>query len=240
MGLPDPLDFTAAGAVRADNQVPPLKRALDLLVAMVALVVTAPVMVAAAIAIRLDSPGPALFLQERTGRGGRSFRLWKFRSMYRDCDDRYHRQLALKWFDGTPTGSGYKPNDDPRITRVGRLLRRTCVDELPQLFNVLAGDMSIVGPRPAIPYERQLYEGWYFEREQVNPGITGLWQVAGRENVPAQTMVLLDILYLRQWSLWLDLKIIAFTIPTLLGHAMPRLVGRRLRTPPGVLRDDSV
>jgi lipopolysaccharide/colanic/teichoic acid biosynthesis glycosyltransferase len=210
--------------------IPVVKRALDLLVTVPALLLFSPVMVVIALAVKLDSTGPAMFRQERVGRNGHTFGCWKFRSMYHDCDEEYHREQARNWFKGTPGQAGYKPRTDPRITRIGRILRATSLDELPQLLNVLVGDMSLVGPRPAIPYERALYKPWYLERERVNPGITGLWQVSGRDNVSAETMMLLDVVYVRRSSPWLDLKILACTVPALFGRPMPSLVAHGPRS----------
>lgn len=194
------------------------KRPLDLIAGGAAFLLLAPVMLAIAIVIRLDSPGPALFRQERVGHNGLVFRMWKFRSMYLRADDAPHRAAAEAWFSAEPAPSGYKLRDDPRITMVGRLLRRTSLDELPQLLNVVRGEMSLVGPRPAIPYELAHYQPSYFERQAVKPGMTGLWQVLGRDRLPAPEMIALDLHYVRECSIMLDLKILAVTIPALLGR----------------------
>ena len=201
----------------------PLKRALDLLVAVLALVLLAPVMLLLALMVRLDSAGPALYRQQRIGAGGVPFTMLKFRSMYHTSSDDYHRRQTRNWFLGTAAPDGYKGQRDPRVTRVGRFLRRTSLDELPQLFNVIRGDMSLVGPRPLMPYERAQYEPWHFERETVRPGVTGLWQVSGRDLLSAREMMALDVRYVREWSLWVDLKILALTAPAVVTHA-----GRRL------------
>lgn len=214
------------GAV-ADSQgkVPRLvwKRPLDLVLGAAALVVLAPAVLAIGVLIRIDSPGPALFRQQRVGRNGLSFQMWKFRSMYVRSDDAPHREAAAAWFAAAPSPGGYKLRDDPRITRMGRLLRRTSLDELPQLLNVIRGEMSLVGPRPAIPYELAHYEPTYFERQLVKPGMTGLWQVLGRDRLPAPEMMALDRRYVRECSLLLDLKILATTIPALAGHGPRQL-----------------
>jgi lipopolysaccharide/colanic/teichoic acid biosynthesis glycosyltransferase len=194
------------------------KRPLDLTAGAVAMLVLLPVFACLAIMIRLDSPGSVFFRQERVGRDGARFRMWKFRSMYRDSDDMRHRAAAEAWFAATPTEGRYKSLSDPRITRVGRFIRRTSLDELPQLFNVLGGDMSLVGPRPAIAYELQHYLPWYFERQRVKPGMTGLWQVSGRESVSAGDMMGLDVRYVRECTAWLDFKILLRTLPALLGR----------------------
>jgi lipopolysaccharide/colanic/teichoic acid biosynthesis glycosyltransferase len=187
------------------------KRPLDIAVSCVALVLLAPVLLVLVVLVRLDSPGPALFRQERIGRLGKPFWMLKLRSMRLDGGDAHHRAAALAWFTGEPRPAGYKSSDDPRVTRIGRFLRRTCLDELPQLVNVLRGEMSLVGPRPAIPYELGHYEPWFFIRQLVAPGMTGLWQVSRRRDTPARTMMELDVRYVREATLSLDLAILART-----------------------------
>jgi lipopolysaccharide/colanic/teichoic acid biosynthesis glycosyltransferase len=195
-----------------------LKRILDVALAAAALLVLGPLMVAAALLVRWDSPGPMLYGQERVGRDGARFTMWKLRSMYADNDDRPHREAASAWFAGETAPNGYKIERDPRITPVGRFLRRTTVDELPQLFNVIRGEMSLVGPRPAIPYELEYYQDWYFERQRVKPGMTGPWQVSGRDRVPAAQMMALDVRYVREWSLGWDLSILVRTVPAVVSR----------------------
>lgn len=185
-----------------------------------ALVLLAPLIGCIAVLVRWESPGPILYRQERIGKDGVAFGMWKFRSMRWGSNDTHHRRAAAAWFAGTPTAGGYKPESDPRITRVGRWLRRSTLDELPQLFNVLRGEMSLVGPRPAIPYELALYQPWYYERQAVKPGMTGLWQVTGRDQVSAPVMMTLDVRYVQARSLWLDLKILALTVPAVLTHLL--------------------
>jgi exopolysaccharide biosynthesis polyprenyl glycosylphosphotransferase len=185
-----------------------LKRALDLTVATVALLVLWPLLVVLAIAVKLSSPGPVLFRQWRIGRHETTFRMLKFRSMVRDADARKHELLERN--EAEPL---FKIADDPRITRVGRLMRRRSLDELPQLFNVLRGDMSVVGPRPFIAEEDQMFSGWQRRRHTMAPGMTGPWQILGSSRVPISDMVLLDYLYCANWSLWADVKIIIRTIP---------------------------
>lgn len=193
------------------------RRALDLVIAGTALLLLAPLLIAVAAAIRLDSPGPALFRQRRVGYGEREFTLFKFRSMRADADPRGHREYvtALIKEDPKATNGGrkdlYKLAVDDRITGVGRWIRRWSIDELPQLLNVLAGTMSLVGPRPAIPYEVAEYPGWYLERFTVKPGLTGYWQVSGRNERTYEEMVRLDIEYARRRSLSLDVSILART-----------------------------
>ncbi|TMD87451.1 MAG: sugar transferase [Chloroflexi bacterium] len=194
------------------------KRPLDVLIATLATIGLSPLIGVVAILVRIDSRGPVFFRQERLGRDGKPFRMWKFRSMYHNSEDGRHRDAATAWFAAQPTGNGYKSLADPRITRVGRFLRRTSLDEIPQLFNVLSGDMSLVGPRPAIAYELTHYQPWYFERQHVKPGMTGLWQVSGRDTVSAQDMMALDVRYVRERTLWLDVRILFLTVPALLGR----------------------
>lgn len=194
------------------------KRPFDLVVGLAALVVLSPVFAILAVVIRIDSPGPVLFRQERVGLEGLRFRMWKFRSMYHKSDDLAHRAAAAAWFAATPVDGRYKSPSDPRVTRVGRFIRRTSIDELPQLFNVVRGEMSLVGPRPALGYELEHYRPWYFERQRLKPGMTGLWQVSGRTSVSAGEMMSLDVLYVRRASLGLDLKILLRTLPALLGR----------------------
>jgi lipopolysaccharide/colanic/teichoic acid biosynthesis glycosyltransferase len=177
-----------------------------------------PLLLAIAIAVKLSSRGPILFRQQRVGQYGRNFTFLKFRSMYVNNDNSVHQEFVKKLIaqDGaTPAQEGqgvYKLTNDKRITRIGGFLRRTSLDELPQLFNVLRGDMSLVGPRPPIPYELAAYQTWHRRRVlEVKPGITGLWQVTGRSRVKFDEMVRLDLRYATNWSPWLDLKILLKT-----------------------------
>jgi exopolysaccharide biosynthesis polyprenyl glycosylphosphotransferase len=205
-----------------------LKRTMDLVGATLALLVTAPLLAAIAAAIRLDSAGPVFFRQERVGTGGRRFQVVKFRTMVHGASDAAHRELVKRMLTGDERGTAqghadgrpvYKLLRDERVTRVGRLLRRTSLDELPQLINVLRGEMSLVGPRPPLPYEIEAYAYWQFDRLQAHPGITGLWQVSGRNLLTYRQMCELDIEYVRRWSLWLDLKILIKTIPVVLFNS---------------------
>jgi lipopolysaccharide/colanic/teichoic acid biosynthesis glycosyltransferase len=205
----------AAGA--CDGTPPRFKRPLDLLIAVPLVILFAPLMALIAVMIVLDSPGPAIFVQERIGRGRRPFLMRKFRSMYIGNDDASHREAAANWFAGVAAPDGYKLRRDARVTRVGRVLRRTSLDELPQLFNVLRGEMSLVGPRPAIGYELDHYADWHYLRFNVRPGVTGLWQVSGRDWVPASEMMRMDCDYVRRSSPLIDLKILALTLPSLVG-----------------------
>jgi exopolysaccharide biosynthesis polyprenyl glycosylphosphotransferase len=198
-----------------------VKRALDMAVSLGALVVLSPVLAAIAIAIRLDSKGPVLFRQERVGMDGKPIELLKFRTMTAGADDLVHREFIASMLKVVPAPSSstgfYKLTDDPRITRLGRALRRFSLDELPQLVNVLKGDMSLVGPRPALEYETEMYEEWQFRRFDVLPGMTGLWQVSGRSRLTPADMLRLDVHYAETWSLWKDFLIIVRTIPAVLG-----------------------
>ncbi len=193
-------------------------RALDILLSTLMLIALAPVFAVIAIAIRLDSPGRALFRQERLGRGLEPFTIYKFRTMRTDADHERHKQYVLGLINGggpevTGNGAIYKMTGDDRITRIGAFLRRSSLDELPQILNVLRGHMSLVGPRPPIPYEVEFYPPHWFGRFAVKPGLTGLWQVSGRSMLTHEQMIQLDIEYTRTISLWLNVKILLRTIP---------------------------
>jgi len=203
----------------------PLKRTLDIVGAIAALLLLSPLMLAIAVVVAATSRGPVIFKQARLGKRGVPFTFYKFRSMRCDCDDRVHREYVAKLITGNLEGIDqgeatkplYKMQDDPRITRVGRLLRKTSLDELPQLFNVLKGDMSLVGPRPPLPYEAEKYQSWHLRRVlEIKPGITGLWQVNGRSRTSFDEMVRLDLRYVRTCSLGLDLKILLNTVRAVL------------------------
>ena len=200
------------------------KRLFDITGALAMLAVLWPLMVLVALAIALTSRGPVIFKQKRLGQGGRPFTFYKFRSMVQDGDDRVHRSYIASYIaedakadQGAERGTPYKLRTDPRITRIGRLIRKTSIDELPQLFNVLRGDMSLVGPRPPIPYEAAHYQSWHLRRvTSMKPGLTGLWQVEGRGRVTFNDMVRLDLRYIRDCSLVVDLKILAKTVVVVL------------------------
>ena len=189
-----------------------VRRGMDIVGAFVGLVLGAPFMALIALAIRLDSPGPIIFRQMRVGAGGRLFEIYKFRSMRAGAEAELEQLRDLDETDGPI----FKIHDDPRMTRMGRFLRRTSLDELPQLWNVLRGEMSLVGPRPPLPDEVNGYVEWHKKRLEVRPGMTGLWQVSGRSLLSFDEMVLLDIYYIENWSLWLDFKILVRTIPQVL------------------------
>jgi exopolysaccharide biosynthesis polyprenyl glycosylphosphotransferase len=199
-----------------------LKRAFDLLLAGLAVVLLAPFLLLVALLIKASSSGPVLFRQTRIGRHGNEFEMLKFRTMVEGADARKHELLERN--EAAPL---FKIAGDPRATKVGRLLRGYSLDELPQLFNVLGGDMSLVGPRPLIPEEDRMFKGWQRRRYHVAPGITGPWQIQGSSRVPVADMLTLDYLYCANWSLWLDLKIMARTLPYMLA----RRSGEHVSTP---------
>lgn len=195
-----------------------VKRTLDLIIAALAIAVLLPFWLLIALLIKLDSKGPVFYTQERVGMDGRLFLLYKFRTMNAGADSEVHREYQRAFIAGRAEANlgnenkpTYKLHSDPRITRVGKLLRRTSLDEVPQLLNVLSGDMSLVGPRPPIPYEVEAYELWHRKRLDMKPGLTGLWQVSGRNRLPFEEMVRLDLFYIENWSLLLDIKIILRT-----------------------------
>jgi exopolysaccharide biosynthesis polyprenyl glycosylphosphotransferase len=195
------------------------KRGMDIVGSAAALVVLSPVFLAVAALVKLSSEGPVLFRQERLGQFGKPFTFLKFRSMYANNDRKIHQEFMKRVIKGDHDGraeggkkSVYKMTNDPRITKIGSILRRTSLDELPQFINVLRGEMSLVGPRPPIAYECHEYDLWHRRRVlEVKPGITGLWQVRGRSRVRFDDMVRLDLQYVRTWSLWLDVQILAQT-----------------------------
>ncbi|HVB65485.1 MAG TPA: undecaprenyl-phosphate glucose phosphotransferase [Nitrolancea sp.] len=189
-----------------------LKRAMDIAIASIVVLLTLPLMVIIAIAIKLDSPGPIFFPQERVGKNWRRFTLYKFRTMSQDAE-KMKAELQAAHNVGDLL---FKLKDDPRRTRVGRILRTTSLDELPQFFNILIGVMSVVGPRPQVPAEVDNYEEWHCRRLEVTPGLTGLWQVNGRSDLSFDEMVRLDVYYAEHWSPWLDVKLILRTIPAVL------------------------
>jgi exopolysaccharide biosynthesis polyprenyl glycosylphosphotransferase len=192
-----------------------IKRVVDFSLALISLIFLSPLMALIALAIKMDSAGPAIFSQERLGRNMKPFRVYKFRSMVVDAEA---QKPALEAFNEAE-GPLFKIKDDPRRTRVGRVLRKFSLDELPQFYNVLKGDMSLVGPRPNLPAEVADYKEWHKRRLEVMPGLTGLWAIHGRSELPFDEVVLLDLYYIENWSLLLDIKIMLQTIPrVLLGH----------------------
>ncbi len=200
------------------------KRILDFCIAFVLILISAPLMLIIAIGIKLTSKGPVFFTQERVGKGGKSFTFVKFRTMIPNADNSIHRDYMNKLIRGEAEGHQdnenaplFKLKNDPRITEFGHFLRRTSLDEIPQLVNVLTGSMSLVGPRPPIPYEVQEYNSWHLQRLSVKPGVTGLWQVSGRSRTTFEEMVRLDIQYIENRSLLTDVKILFQTIPATLN-----------------------
>ena len=206
----------------------PIKQVMDIVGSALILILCAPLLLIIALAIKATSKGPVLFRQQRVGQYGQCFTFLKFRSMHTDNDHSVHKEYVTKLIAGRtehkPSNGNvnciYKLTNDTRITRVGKFLRRTSLDELPQLVNVLKGDMSLVGPRPAIPYEFAAYQTWHRRRVlEVKPGITGLWQVSGRSSVKFDEMVRLDLRYATSWSPWLDFKILMRTPRAVIGGA---------------------
>jgi exopolysaccharide biosynthesis polyprenyl glycosylphosphotransferase len=189
------------------------KRVMDIVISAVLLVILSPLALVTAIAIKINSPGPVHFIQERVGLNKRRFRLYKFRTMYYGAEQ---KQAELESFNEV-SGPVFKIKNDPRITAVGKILRKTSIDELPQLINVLKGDMSLVGPRPlpVIDYNG-FNKDWHLRRFSVRPGITCLWQINGRSSISFEKWMELDMDYIDRWSLWLDLKILTKTIPSVL------------------------
>ncbi len=214
------------------------KRVFDLAFTLCALILLLPLMLIVTLLIMLDSPGPAIFKQERVGakrkmKDGRTvwvirtFSFYKFRTMRTDIDTKLHQKYMEAYISGddskmsklqpdTKSANSYKLNGDPRITRMGKLLRRLSLDELPQLWNILKGDMSLIGPRPPIPYEVEKYQRRHLRRLAALPGLTGLWQVSGRCETTFEEMVELDLEYIEKQSIWLDLKILLKTVPAVI------------------------
>jgi exopolysaccharide biosynthesis polyprenyl glycosylphosphotransferase len=189
-----------------------LKRVLDVTVAIIAIILTAPIMLITAILIKLESPGPVIFKQVRVGKDGEHFYCYKFRSMYVDAEQRLRELQAKNEADGPV----FKMKRDPRVTRVGRVIRKLSIDELPQLFNVLKGEMSLVGPRPALPSEVAKYTYEQIGRLHAIPGITGLQQVSGRSDLDFKRWVELDLQYIAEQSIWKDIEILLRTIPAVI------------------------
>jgi len=196
--------------------VPAWKRTFDIVFSSFLLLVLSPVFLLTSIYIKIVSPGPVLFFQRRVGLGGMTFKFYKFRSMRYNCDQDYHKKHIT---GKIKENSNLAKLDavDPRIYPGGKLLRKLCIDELPQLINVLKGEMSLVGPRPCLPYEEKAFFRWYAQRFNVLPGMTGLWQVSGKNRLTLKQMATLDIKYAKNMSLWNDLKIIVMTIPAIIG-----------------------
>jgi len=213
----DPAPADTPGALTVDI----LCRTLDVVAAVVLLILLTPVLALIALVVKLDSPGPVLFRQRRLGRDRAPFTVHKFRTMKQGASHDVHRAFVLSLIAGEEPAPvkgepRFKLSGDARVTRVGRFLRRSSLDELPQLWNVLRGEMSLVGPRPPIPYEVEHYPPHWLARFAVKPGVTGLWQVNGRSELTMEEMVKLDIEYAERRSLWLNLRILARTVPVVL------------------------
>jgi lipopolysaccharide/colanic/teichoic acid biosynthesis glycosyltransferase len=198
------------------------KRVLDIVFSLLIFIPLSIVIAVFAILIRIDSKGPIFFRQKRVGKNGVQFDMFKLRSMYVDSDDSFHRESIKQYMNGGALNDKvnadnlYKLVDDPRVTRIGRFIRKFSIDELPQFINVFRGEMTLVGPRPPLPYEVEEYDSHHWIRLSGKPGLTGTWQVYGRSRVPFQTMVEMDIEYLGEQSILLDLKLIALTLPVML------------------------
>jgi len=193
------------------------KRALDVIIALTALILLAPLLLVISLAVYLDSGRPVFFRQRRVGYLGRPFVIVKFRSMRKDADEAVHQRYVASLFTNAPSASVFKISNDARVTRLGAFLRRASLDELPQLWNVLRGDMSLVGPRPDVPYSVSEYAPWVRGRLAATPGITGLWQVRGRSALSPDEMFRLDLDYVAQRSLVLDLQILMRTVPAVIA-----------------------
>jgi lipopolysaccharide/colanic/teichoic acid biosynthesis glycosyltransferase len=194
-----------------------IKRTFDIVVSFAALIALSPLLALIAAIVKLETPGPALFRQERLGRDLKPFSMYKFRSMLEDAGDSVHREAVRRTAESKRREIGtFKSLDDPRVTRFGRFLRTWNLDELPNLLNILRGEMSIVGPRPALDYELPYYKDWYYSRFAVRPGLTGLWQVKRANAEDFDEMVRMDVEYVERLSFWLDLKLIALTIPSII------------------------
>jgi lipopolysaccharide/colanic/teichoic acid biosynthesis glycosyltransferase len=213
------LSLVGVPPVRLPRSSRLLKRTMDLTVSVGALLLLAPLLAAIAVAIKLDSPGPAFFTQLRMGSRDRAFRIVKFRTMVADAEARKAGVAHLNHHAVEGDARMFKIPADPRVTRVGRLLRRTSLDELPQLLNVVHGDMSLVGPRPLILDEHRHVRSWGRRRLDLKPGITGLWQVLGRSDIAFDEMVRLDYVYVTSWSLGRDLRLVLRTLPALFGRS---------------------
>lgn len=201
------------GLLRVPGWKLKIKRTIDIVVASLAILALAPVALIAAIAIKLTSKGPVLYPSKRVGQNGMLFEFYKFRSMRTDADE---TRADLFHLNEAPEGPIFKIRRDPRLTPIGRVLRKSSIDEIPQFINVLRGDMSLVGTRPPIPEEVDQYAEWERQRLLIRPGITGIWQVSGRSEIPFDRWVEMDLTYIRDWSLWLDVKLLLKTIPAVI------------------------
>lgn len=190
-----------------------IKRVIDVVCSFVGVLVLSPLFVVIAIIIKFTSKGPVFFSQKRVGRDGKEFKMYKFRSMVVNAEELKEKLAA----QNEMSGPMFKMKDDPRVTKVGKFIRKTSIDELPQLFNVLKGDMSLVGPRPSLPKEVAQFEDWMYRRLEVKPGLTCYWQVSGRNNIDFEDWMKLDIKYVKEKNLWIDIKLIYKTVFVLFG-----------------------
>jgi lipopolysaccharide/colanic/teichoic acid biosynthesis glycosyltransferase len=206
--------------VATDRRYEISKRFLDVILATALLVLLSPLLLAVAVVVRCTSRGPVLFRQTRVGRGCEPFRMLKFRTMRQGCDDSVHRDYVRQLLadEAEPQAGLYKLVHDPRITRIGAVLRRLSIDELPQLFNVVKGEMTLVGPRPALPFEVEMFPEWASPRYHVAPGVTGLWQVSGRSRLTMLQGLKLDVDYVAQRGFCMDLLILLRTFSAVLGR----------------------
>jgi lipopolysaccharide/colanic/teichoic acid biosynthesis glycosyltransferase len=196
------------------------KRTFDIILSSIALWLLSPLFLAIAIGIKLSSKGPVVFKQVRIGKNGKPFNFYKFRSMHLGTNDNQHKEYVQDFIKGNNNNQDkniqvFKITDDPRIFRFGKFIRKTSLDEFPQFFNVFKGDMTLVGPRPCLPYEWECYENWHKNRLNTLPGCTGLWQALGRSSVTFEEMVILDLYYISNMTLWLDFRIVVQTIPVI-------------------------
>ncbi|MDU2460591.1 MAG: sugar transferase [Clostridium sp.] len=189
------------------------KRALDVIASFLGLVILSPILLIVAILIKLESKGPAIFSQSRIGLNGKEFKMYKFRSMVQNAEE-LKEKLAKQ---NEMSGPMFKIKNDPRVTKVGKFIRKTSIDELPQLLNILKGDMTLVGPRPSLPREVEKFESWMLKRLEVKPGLTCYWQVSGRNNIDFYDWMKLDLKYVNDMSFWLDIKLIFKTVAVLFG-----------------------
>lgn len=204
------------------SPLPTWKRTLDVMIASMSLTLLSPLFLLIATVIRIVSPGPAFFRQERVGHRGNPFNMWKFRTMRLENEDTVHRRYLQELIRGGQPMAKLDSGGDTRIIPFGEILRRTCIDELPQLLNVLRGDMTLVGPRPCLPYEAEEYLPWHSRRFDSVPGLTGLWQVSGKNRTTFKEMIRFDIAYSRTISPWVDIKIMAKTLPSICMHFADR------------------
>jgi lipopolysaccharide/colanic/teichoic acid biosynthesis glycosyltransferase len=223
-GLASPEEGSTLGRGRRGGlftrRVPTWKRAVDIVGSLIALIFLSPIFLLAAIVIKVASPGPVFYKQERVGRNGKLFRMWKFRTMHVDADSTLHQNHLSSLITMDSSMTKLDALRDPRIVPFGNIMRRSYLDELPQLINVLRGEMSLVGPRPCIPYEAQEYRLWQTKRFDTLPGMTGLWQVSGKNKTTFKEMIRFDIAYSRQCSFWLDVGVLLKTVPAIVAEIL--------------------